>query len=224
MDLNVLLPRGGKLVPIKIEVWDSDDLKNNRTHNDDLLGRTSLSWSQIWPGEDSDFTLPLTGSKAKGTVEISVHLTPVEGATEAFDGTPNNAAAEVAAAGRSLFNHANDLTSAGGAGGAGGGGSASSPYPGTAPTVISKGACTAVLAKSYGFKIADTCDTVHGRCRARLSQSSSHPSIRSSLAHPSRPNPRQPASRHPSLTTISHPTPPHPHRRPVHCGPCLGRY
>ena len=33
-------------------------------------------------------------------------------------------------------------------------------YPGGEATLVSKGACKAVLAKGYGFKIADCCDTV----------------------------------------------------------------
>ena len=111
--------------------------------------------ARLSPGQDSDFTLPLTGRKAKGTVSIAVHLAPVAAQDEA------NVAA--AATGRDLFNHANNLTSGGVSGGgvSGGGVSGGAAYPGSGmPTVISKGACKAVLARSTGFKIADTCDTV----------------------------------------------------------------
>ena len=70
----------------------------------------------------------------------------------------DEANAAAAATGRDLFNHANNLTSGGVSGGGVSGGAA---YPGSGmPTVISKGACKAVLARSTGFKIADTCDTV----------------------------------------------------------------
>ena len=41
------IPRGGRLSPLKVSVWDSDDLKSNTTGKDDLLGEVELAWSQV---------------------------------------------------------------------------------------------------------------------------------------------------------------------------------
>jgi len=154
-DCYDLMPRGGKMSPLVVQAWDSDDLKNGTTSKDDLLGEVQLEWLQVWPGQDSDYNFPLTGRKAKGSLSMSISLAPLNQG-QGGGGAGGRAGADLASVGKTLFNVAlegeDEYPPAPAA--------AEEEYPGTPPTAISKGACKAVLAKGYGFKIADCCDTV----------------------------------------------------------------
>jgi len=155
------MPRGGKIVsPLNVSVWDSDDLKNNTTGKDDLLGEAVVSAHWIWYPyvAPKNFVLPLTGRKAKGSIEFCISRSAGGGSG---GGGVN---VEIAEIGKQLFNQSFNK------GGGGNGIPAAAAdddypggdddYPGGPPTLVSKGACKAVLAKGYGFKIADCCDTV----------------------------------------------------------------
>ena len=44
LSLPELMPRGGKILPLMISVWDSDA---GSSSNDDLLGEIKLTWEQV---------------------------------------------------------------------------------------------------------------------------------------------------------------------------------
>jgi tellurium resistance protein TerZ len=177
LSLHNLFPRGGKLSPLLVTVWDEDDKKQGS--RDSPLGWREVGWTHVFPdGHHVSIDLPLTGKGAIPGAKVALTFTNappaaaaadpiiVEG-TVVYDDTPLEYGLDGPAAPGGPEDHPQGGESP--AVDAGGGFSLPPVPPGPLKIVLYEENVNRVVKPGFGVKLADCSDSVADKYAVGLS-------------------------------------------------------